>query len=115
MTRTTVHHLTNGESNWTFRITGDAALVTQTTPWGIAKVEDEIATAAQARKFYATAKKYGCTEGFTRLNAFRKLTTWGQVDAYIAQEFDMTNDNDPEAAFAIEQQFKNCGCLNIPA
>ena len=113
--KTTVHHLTNGEANWTFRITGDVAKVTQTTTWGIAKVEDKIQTAAQARKFYATAKKYGCTEGFTKLDAYRKLTTWAQVDAYIEQEFDMTSDNDPEAALAIEEEFKACGCLNIPA
>ena len=112
---TTVHHLTNGEANWTFRITGDEALVTQTTTWGVAKVEDKITTKAQARKFYATAKEFGCTEGFTRLNAFRKLTTWVEVQAYIAEQFDMTNDNDPEAALAKEQEFKACGCLNVAA
>ena len=114
-TRTTVHHLTNGEANWTFRITGDAALVTQTTTYGIAKVDDKIATAAQARKFYALAKKYGCTVGFTRLNAYRKLTTWDQVNAYIAEAFDLNDDNGPEAALAVEEEFATCGCLNVAA
>ena len=112
---TTVHHLTNGEANWSFRITGDTAKVTQTTTWGIAKVEDKITTAAQARKFYATAKEYGCTEGYTKLDAFRKLTTWEQFDTYIAANYDMTSDNDPEAVLALEESFKGCGCLSVAA
>ena len=112
---TTVHHLTNGEANWSFRITGDSAKVTQTTTWGIAKVEDEITTAAQARKFYATAKKYGCTEGFTKLNAYRKLTTEAQLAAYIEANYDLSSDNDPEAVLAIEEEFDACGCLNVAA
>ena len=115
MTTTTVHKLTNGEANWVFRITGDVAKVIQVVPWGIAKVEDKITTAAQARKFWATAKEFGCTEGWAPLMKFRKLTTWEQVNAYLDEAFDMTDDNDPEAALALEGEFKACGCLNVPA
>lgn len=115
MTTTTVHKLTNGEGNWVFRITGDAATVIQVLPWGFTKVVDKITTAKQARKFWADAKRFGCAEGWAPLMKFRKLTTWEQVNAYIDQAYDMTNDNDPEAALALEQEFKGCGCLNVPA
>ena len=114
-TNTTVHHLTNGEANWSFRITGDSAKVTQTTTYGIVKVEDKISTAAQARKFYATAKKYGCTEGFTKLDAYRKLTTEAQFAAYIDANYDLNSDNDPETVLALEEEFRACGCLNVAA
>ena len=112
---TTVHHLTNGDANWSFRITGDSAKVTQTSHYGIAKVEDKITTTAQARKFYATAKEYGCVEGFTKLAAFRKLTTEAQLAAYIDANYDLSSDNDPEAVLALEEEFDNCGCLNVAA
>ncbi|QNJ25964.1 hypothetical protein SynSYN20_01637 [Synechococcus sp. SYN20] len=112
---TTTHKLTNGEGNWLFRISGDVATVIQVLPWGVTKIEDKISTAAQARKFWATAKKYGCTEGWTELMKFRKLTTWEQVDTYIAANYNMAADNDPEAALALEDEFRGCGCLNVAA
>lgn len=115
MTHTTIHTLTNGEGNWVFRITGDAAKVIQVLPWGVTKIEDKITTAKQARKFWATAKEFGCTEGWAPLMKFRKLTTWEQVNAYISANFDMASDNDPEAVLALEEEFKGCGCLNVPA
>lgn len=113
--KTTVHTLTNGEANWVFRINGDVAKVIQVVPWGIATVEDKITTAAQARKFWAQAKDFGCTEGWAPLMKFRKLTTWEQFDAYVATNYDMANDNDPEAVLALEGEFRGCGCLNVPA
>lgn len=115
MTRTTVHKLTNGEANWVFRINGDAAKVIQVLPWGVTRVIDKITTAAQARKFWATATKYGCTRGWTELMKFRKLTTEGQFAAYVAANYDMTLDNDPEEVLALEEEFRGCGCLNVPA
>lgn len=112
---TTTHTITNGEGNWLFRINGDAAKVIQVLPWGVTKTEDKITTTKQAREFWATAIKYGCTEGWAPLMKFRKLTTWEQVDAYIGANYDMTADNDPEAALALEEEFQGCGCLNVPA
>ena len=112
---TTTHTITNGEGNWLFRISGDVATVIQVLPWGVTKTEDKITTTKQARKFWATALEFGCTKGWTPLMKFRKLTTWEQVDAYIAANYDMASDNDPEAALALEDEFQGCGCLNVPA
>ena len=112
---TTTHTITNGESNWLFRISGDVATVIQVCNWGVTKTEDKISTTKQARKFWATALEFGCTKGWTPLMKFRKLTTWEQVDAYIAANYDMASDNDPEAALALEDEFRGCGCLSVSA
>lgn len=112
-TRTTVHHLTNGEENWTFRITGNAALVTKTAGFGTVEVEADITTADQARNLYKNAKKYGCTVGFTRLMPKRKLTTDAQLAAHIEANYDLTSDNDPEAVLVLEEEFHFCGHVVI--
>ena len=112
---TTTHTITNGESNWLFRISGDTATVIQVLPWGVTKIEDKITTAKQARKFWTTALEFGCTKGWAPLMKFRKLTTWEQVNAHIEANYDMSLCNDPEAALAIENEFRECGVLNVYA
>ena len=114
MTNTT-HTITDGVGNWLFRISGDAATVIQVLPWGATKIEDKITTTKQARKFEATLLGSDCTKGWTRLMKFRKLTTWEQVNAHIAANYDMSLCNAPKAALAIEHEFRECGCLNVRA
>ena len=59
----TTHYLNNTESTWVFEITGDVARVYEITKAGTLSLEADVATKAQAREFYKTAKKWGCVEG----------------------------------------------------
>lgn len=110
---TTVHHLTNGEDNWSFRISGDQAIVTHTSPYSC---EARIVTTTEARNDYKMVKKFNVNvrSGFTPLPAERKLTTWAQYDAWAAQQFDFkNNDNDAEAELAMSEQFREVGYLEV--
>lgn len=116
MTRTTVHHLTNGETNFTFRIAGNAATLITLGANNWATVKREAMTTEAARAFYAQAKKFGCTVGFTRHQAMRKLTTDAQYAAWVAKNFDFyNNDNDAEAELAWQEEYNDQGYIEVVA
>lgn len=113
---TTVHHLTNGETNFTFRISGDTATVITLRADCYATVKREVMTVSEARTRYAQAKKFSCTAGFTRHQAMRKLTTDAQYAAWVAKEFDFyNNDNDAEAELACQEAFNEQGYIEVVA
>jgi len=107
------HKLTDGQLNKIFRIEGDLATVISLNEFG--RVETEQMTTGEARKLYAFGKKLGWTEGFTRLQAYKRLTTDQQFDAYIAANYDLSSDNDPEAVLALEETFVGQGYLEVAA
>ena len=109
----TIHKITNGEGNKIFKIEGELATVISVSGYG--KVESEQMATDEARKLYAFGKEMGWTKGFTRLQAYKRLTTWEQLGAYVDQAFDMTSDNDPEAALAVEESFRGCGYFEVEA
>lgn len=115
MARTTVHHLTNGETNFTFRITGDAALVITLGANCWATPKREAMTVEAARKQFALAKRFGCAPGFTRTRGLRRLTTKAQLDAYLEQVADWSDDNWPEAELALQEEFAGQGYIEVAA
>jgi hypothetical protein len=116
MTRTTTHHLTNGETNFTFRITGETALVITMAAHAWATPKCQAMTTEAARKHFGLAKKFGCTAGRTRFQGLRRITTDAQFAAYTEANFDFdNNENDPEAHLALEQEFAEVGYLEVVA
>lgn len=116
MARTTVHHLTNGQDNFTFRITGDTATVITlgACRWGTP--EREVMTTEAARIRFAQALKFGCKKGFTRHQPMRKITTDAQYAAWVAKNFDFyANDNDAEAELAWQEEFAGQGYIEVAA
>ena len=111
---TTTHKLTNGEGNKIFKISGDVATVLHVPAYG--EVEAETMTIDQARKCYAFGKQVGWVAGFTRLQAFKRITTNKQLGEYLDNSFDFENDdNAPEAALALEEEFSAAGYLEVEA
>lgn len=114
MPATTTHKLTNGQTNWVYRITGDQAVVITVERFG--EVTREDMGRAEARQHYALAKEFGCTVGATRLFARRRITSPERLAAYLAQAYDLEgDDNAPEAVLALEQEFAEVGFLTVPA
>ena len=116
MARTTTHHLTNGETNLTFRITGESALVITMAANAWAAPKRLAMTTEAARKPFALAKELGFTAGRTRFQGLRRITTDAQFAAYTEANFDFNNnENDPEAHLALEQEFAEMGYLEVAA
>ncbi len=116
MATATVHHLTNGETNLTFRITGDTATVISLAPLRWAKITRQPMAIPSARDFFAQALKFGFTRGFTRHQPMRKLTTEAQYAAWAANAFDFeANDNDAETELAWSEDFQGQGYIEVPA
>jgi hypothetical protein len=113
---TTVYHLTNEETNFTFRIAaGTATVITlAANSWAQPKVQE--LTVEAARTLYGQALKFGCRKGFTRHQPLRKITTDAQYAAWAAQAFDFdANDNDAEAELAMHETFVGQGYLEVAA
>ena len=111
---TTVHHLTNGETNFSFRISGSTAVVTTLAANRYGSVKREELTVEAARKKFALALKFGCTKGFTRHQPMRKLTTDAQYAAWVEANFDFeNNDNDAEAELVYLEQFNDQGYIEV--
>lgn len=116
MSATTVHHLTNGETNLTFRVTGDTATVIALAPRRWAKITRQPMAVSSAREFFAQALKFGYARGFTRHQPMRKLTTNAQYAAWAAKAFDFqANDNDAEAELAWSEDFRGQGYIEVLA
>ena len=109
----TTHKLTNGEGNKIFKIEGDIATVISVSGYG--KVESEQMSTGEARKLYAFGKKVGWGQGFTRLQAYKRLTTEQQLAEYVSANFDLKSDNDPEMVLALEEEFDGQGYLEVAA
>lgn len=114
MTRTTVHHLTNGETNFTYRISGNSAVVIALGANRYGTIKREEMTVEAARKQFAQALKFGCTKGFTRHQPMRKLTTDAQYAAWVEARFDFeNNDNDAELELAWQEEFNDLGFIEV--
>lgn len=109
----TTHKITNGQLNKIFKIEGDLATVISLSEFG--RVETEQMTTGEARKLYAFGQKIGWTKGFTRLQAYKRLTTDQQLGEYISANYDLNSDNDPEAVLALEEEFDGQGYLEVVA
>lgn len=110
-TRTTVHHLTNGQFNYSFRITGEQATL---TIFGGKDCNPEVRTMTteEARKAYKTLLELmpNIRKGFTSLPRYRRITTEAQLAEYIGQE---TDGNWAEWALGIQEEFEGMGYIEI--
>lgn len=111
-TRTTVHHLTNGEFNWSFRITGEQATLTIFGGNTCCTPDIETMTLEEARKAYKDILRLipRTRKGFTKRSRYRRITTEAQLAAYLGHE---THDNWAEWALALEQEFHCQGYLQV--
>ena len=117
MTATTLTaKLTTGAVNAIFRASGAQVeiVIHDLATNGITRY---VVDKADGRKHYSLLRGWGGVVGATQpAIRHRKLTTAAQFAVWARAEFDLENDdNAPEAMLAREEEFSDCGFVEVAA
>lgn len=108
------HHMTDGETNWSFCPHGNTVTFTVTRGYGV--ISSEEINIEEGREIFKNIKRFNplARKGFTKLGKLRKLTTEAQVIEYDngCREW-YGEDNWPEFSLATWEQFQGQGYLVV--
>lgn len=109
---TTVHHVTDGTTNWSFRVSQTSVKMTVTQGYGIKSTKEM--TLEEGREAYKLLSKFNgeARKGFTKLGKMLRLRTVEQVRKYdesCREHFG--EDNWPEHSLSTWGEFHEVGYI----